>query len=208
MPGRDARKAAGHHGFHRGEGATVAPAQSRGASGVSGDLTVCLVGERSEPGRSGPVLAAVWMEDERVGLGPGGNIPPRCGLAPSSEKWRTERTQLGSVPLARLRSSSTFRSISPRVRGARSRPAELAHGRISRRVRPTGLTLPQAFSDYAAFFAGRLAGLEAMRVLSEPAAAANAYAVDEHLREEGNVVVLHVGGGTAEASVLTLVDGA
>ena len=77
-----------------------------------------------------------------------------------------------------------------------------------RRVRPTGLTLPQAFSDYAAFFAGRLAGLEAMRVLSEPAAAANAYAVDEHLREEGNVVVLHVGGGTAEASVLTLVDGA
>jgi len=103
---------------------------------------------------------------------------------------------------------SPFRSPSPRVRGARSRPAELAHGRISRRVRPTGLTLPQAFSDYAAFFAGRLAGLEAMRVLSEPAAAANAYAVDEHLREEGNVVVLHVGGGTAEASVLTLVDGA
>jgi len=70
-------------------------------------------------------------------------------------------------------------------------------------VRPTGLTLPQAFSDYAAFFAGRLAGLEAMRVPSEPAAAANAYADDEHLREEGNVVVLHVGGGTAEASVLT-----
>ena len=50
--------------------------------------------------------------------------------------------------------------------------------------------------------------MEAMRVLSEPAAAANAYDVDEHLREEGNVIVLHVGGGMAEASVLTLVDGA
>ena len=69
-------------------------------------VTVCLVGERSEPGRSEPVLAAVWMEDEWVGLAPGGNIPPRCGLAPSSEKWRTEPTQLGSVPRA---SSSPFR---------------------------------------------------------------------------------------------------
>ena len=73
-------------------------------------LVVCLVGERSKPGRSGSILAAVWMEDERVGLAPGGNIPPRCGLAPSSEKWRTERTQLGSVPRAHLRSSSPFRS--------------------------------------------------------------------------------------------------
>ena len=73
-------------------------------------LSVCLVGERSEPGRSGPGLAAVWMEDGRVGLAPGGNIPPRCGLAPSSEKWRTERTKLGSVPRAHLRSSSPFRS--------------------------------------------------------------------------------------------------
>ncbi|KAG2639459.1 hypothetical protein PVAP13_2KG010900 [Panicum virgatum] len=89
---------------------------------------------------------------------------------------------------------------------------ETAEAYLGHRVEAAILTLPQAFSDYAsrdaAFFAGRLAGLEAMRVLSEPAAAANAYAVDEHLREEGNVVVLHVGGGTAEASVLTLVDGA
>ena len=128
MPGRDARQAAGHHGYHRAEGATVAPAQSRGASGVSGDLTVCLVGERSEPGRSGPVLAAVWMEDGSVGLAPGGNIPPRCGLAPSSEKWRTERTQLGSVPRVRLRSSLRFAPLLHAF-------AELARGR---RSSPTG----------------------------------------------------------------------
>jgi hypothetical protein len=30
-------------------------------------LTVCLLGERSEPGRSEPVPVAVWLEDERVG---------------------------------------------------------------------------------------------------------------------------------------------
>jgi hypothetical protein len=46
-------------------------------------FTVCLVGERGEPGRSEPVPVAVWLEDERVGLAPGWNIPLRCGLAPS-----------------------------------------------------------------------------------------------------------------------------
>jgi hypothetical protein len=46
-------------------------------------LTVCLVGERGEPGRSEPIPVAVWLEDGRVGLAPGWNIPLRCGLAPS-----------------------------------------------------------------------------------------------------------------------------
>ena len=43
-------------------------------------FTVCLVRERSEPGRSEPVPVAVWLEDGRVGLAPEWNIPLRCGL--------------------------------------------------------------------------------------------------------------------------------
>ncbi|KAG2631228.1 hypothetical protein PVAP13_2NG006902 [Panicum virgatum] len=89
---------------------------------------------------------------------------------------------------------------------------ETAEAYLGHRVEAAIFTLPLEFSDEAsrgaAFFTGRLAGFEAMRVLSEPTAAANAHGVDERLRDEGSVVVLHVGGGTAEASVLTLVDGA
>jgi len=57
-------------------------------------------------------------------------------------------------------------------------------------------------------YAGRLAGLKAVRVaFSEPVAAAIAYGLSKNLCDEGNVVVLHVGGGTAEANVMTFVDG-
>ena len=57
------------------------------------EITVCLVGERHQPGRSGPVSAVVWIEEQRVGLAPKGNIPSRCGFTPSSENWRTEPTR-------------------------------------------------------------------------------------------------------------------
>ena len=56
-------------------------------------FTVCLVGERDQPGWSGPVPAVVWIEEQRVGLAPKGNIPSRCGFTPSSENWRTEPTR-------------------------------------------------------------------------------------------------------------------
>ena len=89
---------------------------------------------------------------------------------------------------------------------------ETAEEHLGHRVEAAILTLPLQFSDYAsrsaAVFAGRLAGLKAVRVgLSEPIAAAIAYGLSRNLRDEGNVVVLHVGGGTAEANVMTFVDG-
>ena len=53
-------------------------------------LTVCLVGERGEPGQSEPVPVAVWLEDGRVRLAPEWNILLRCGLDSSVKIWRTE----------------------------------------------------------------------------------------------------------------------
>ncbi|XP_066391744.1 heat shock 70 kDa protein BIP2-like [Miscanthus floridulus] len=89
---------------------------------------------------------------------------------------------------------------------------ETAEAHLGHRVEAAILTLLLEFFDYAsrsaAVFAGRLAGLKAVRaVLSEPVAAAIAYGLSRNLRDEGNVVVLHVGGGIAEASVMTFVDG-
>ncbi|XP_066391746.1 heat shock 70 kDa protein BIP2-like [Miscanthus floridulus] len=89
---------------------------------------------------------------------------------------------------------------------------EMAEAYLGHRVEAAILTLPLQFSDdasrSAAVYAGRLAGFKAVRVaLSEPVAAVVAYGVSRNLNDEGNVAVLHVGGGTAEASVLTFVDG-
>ncbi|KAL6642281.1 hypothetical protein ACP70R_020462 [Stipagrostis hirtigluma subsp. patula] len=73
------------------------------------------------------------------------------------------------------------------------------------------VTVPQHFhqaSTEAAMAAGRSAGLDIDDgTVSEPVAAAAAYGLHRKLREDGNALVLHVGGGTAYASVVTMMDG-
>ncbi|KAK3136218.1 hypothetical protein QOZ80_5BG0429870 [Eleusine coracana subsp. coracana] len=92
--------------------------------------------------------------------------------------------------------------------------SRLGGGGGHKKVRAAIITLPYDCHTCqcrdAPLHAARLAGFEATRLLYEPIAAAVAYdLVDKQLREEKehNVVVLHVGGGTAEATVMTFVDG-
>jgi len=70
------------------------------------------------------------------------------------------------------------------------------------------ITVPAYFDDaqrQATRDAGRLAGLEVLRLLSEPTAAALAYGLDRGTR--GTYAVYDLGGGTFDISILTLVDG-
>ncbi|KAK3126131.1 hypothetical protein QOZ80_7AG0552130 [Eleusine coracana subsp. coracana] len=80
-----------------------------------------------------------------------------------------------------------------------------------RKIRHAVFTLPEQFhSDTAreaVKFAAAMAGLSTMRILDEPITAATAYGLHRKLRDEGNVLVLHVGSGTAEATVMTFTDG-
>lgn len=54
--------------------------------------------------------------------------------------------------------------------------------------------------------AGRIAGLEVVRILNEPTAAAIAYGLNQGVKEK-NIVVYDLGGGTFDVSVLTIDDG-
>jgi|JI10StandDraft_1071094.scaffolds.fasta_scaffold02382_10 molecular chaperone HscA len=70
------------------------------------------------------------------------------------------------------------------------------------------ITVPAYFDDaqrQATRDAGRLAGLEVLRLLAEPTAAALAYGLDRGTR--GTYAIYDLGGGTFDISVLTLVDG-
>ncbi|MFN0248153.1 MAG: Hsp70 family protein, partial [Kofleriaceae bacterium] len=70
------------------------------------------------------------------------------------------------------------------------------------------ITVPAYFDDaqrQATRDAGRLAGLEVMRLLAEPTAAALAYGLDRGSR--GTYAVFDLGGGTFDISILKLVDG-
>jgi molecular chaperone HscA len=70
------------------------------------------------------------------------------------------------------------------------------------------ITVPAYFDDaqrQATRDAGRLAGLEVLRLLAEPTAAALAYGLDRGSR--GTYAVYDLGGGTFDVSILKLVDG-
>lgn len=70
------------------------------------------------------------------------------------------------------------------------------------------VTVPAYFSDsqrQATKDAGRIAGLEVMRIINEPTAAALAYGLDR--QDVNNVLVFDLGGGTFDVSVLELGDG-
>jgi molecular chaperone HscA len=70
------------------------------------------------------------------------------------------------------------------------------------------VTVPAYFDDgqrQATKDAGRLAGLEVLRLLNEPTAAAIAYGLDK--QKEGIFAVYDLGGGTFDISILTLTEG-
>ncbi len=83
--------------------------------------------------------------------------------------------------------------------------AELALGEpVSKAV----ITVPAYFNDaqrQATKDAGRIAGLEVLRLVNEPTAAALAYGLDK--RKQGIVAVYDLGGGTFDISILKLQDG-
>ena len=75
-------------------------------------------------------------------------------------------------------------------------------------VRQAVVTVPAYFDDaqrQATKEAGRLAGIDVLRLLNEPTAAALAYGLDK--RSQGTFAVYDLGGGTFDISILKLVEG-
>lgn len=75
-------------------------------------------------------------------------------------------------------------------------------------VQQAVITVPAYFSDsqrQATHDAGKIAGLEVLRIINEPTAAALAYGLDKE--EDQNIVVFDLGGGTFDVSILEIGDG-
>ena len=79
---------------------------------------------------------------------------------------------------------------------------------LGERVTEVVITVPAYFNDaqrHATRDAGRIAGLEVMRIINEPTAAALAYGLDKKGNE--TVLVFDLGGGTFDVSILDVGDG-
>ncbi|MBK8137735.1 MAG: molecular chaperone DnaK [Chloroflexi bacterium] len=82
-----------------------------------------------------------------------------------------------------------------------------AEAYLGEKVEKAVITVPAYFNDSqrnATKDAGRVAGLEVVRIINEPTASALAYGLD---RKSGTVVVYDLGGGTFDVSVLDINDG-
>ncbi len=85
---------------------------------------------------------------------------------------------------------------------------ETAEAHLGKRVTQAVITVPAYFNDaqrQATRDAGTIAGLEVLRIVNEPTAAALAYGLDK--KHGGKIVVFDAGGGTHDVSVLEIADG-
>jgi len=85
---------------------------------------------------------------------------------------------------------------------------ETAEGYLGEDVTQAVITVPAYFNDsqrQATKDAGKIAGLEVLRIINEPTAAALAYGLDK--KETGVIAVFDLGGGTFDVSVLEIGDG-
>ena len=88
---------------------------------------------------------------------------------------------------------------------------ETAEAYLGQTVKDAVITVPAYFNDsqrQATKDAGHIAGLNILRIISEPTAAALAYGLDKNIKnEEKNVLTFDLGGGTCDVSVLNIADG-
>ncbi|KAF5212335.1 70-kilodalton heat shock protein [Clavispora lusitaniae] len=87
---------------------------------------------------------------------------------------------------------------------------ETAESFLGTTVSDAVVTVPAYFNDsqrQATKDAGLIAGLNVMRIINEPTAAAIAYGLDKKSEHEKNVLIFDLGGGTFDVSLLSIEDG-
>eukprot|EP01125_Pyxidicula_operculata_P003811 TRINITY_DN151_c0_g1_i3.p1 TRINITY_DN151_c0_g1~~TRINITY_DN151_c0_g1_i3.p1 ORF type:complete len:647 (-),score=205.90 TRINITY_DN151_c0_g1_i3:88-2028(-) len=87
---------------------------------------------------------------------------------------------------------------------------QIAEAYLGYEVKNAVVTVPAYFNDsqrQATKDAGTIAGLNVMRIINEPTAAAIAYGLDKKGTGERNVLIFDLGGGTFDVSLLTIDDG-
>merc|ERR1711879_1130882 len=87
---------------------------------------------------------------------------------------------------------------------------ETAEAYLGTKVNDAVVTMPAYFNDsqrQATKDAGQICGMNVLRIINEPTAAAIAYGLDKKGSGERNILIYDMGGGTFDVSILTIEDG-
>ena len=91
-----------------------------------------------------------------------------------------------------------------------SKMKEIAESYLGMNVNDVVITVPAYFNDsqrQATKDAGTIAGMNIIRIINEPTAAAIAYGLDKKEKDEKNILIFDLGGGTFDVSILNIDDG-
>ena len=158
----------------------------------------------SEGSRTTPSVVAFSKDGERLV----GNIAKRqAGANPASTVSSIKR-EMGTDYKVKIDDKEyTPQEISAMILSKLKADAEAYLGQ---KVTQAVITVPAYFSDsqrQATKDAGKIAGLEVLRIINEPTAAALAYGLDKEENKNQKILIYDLGGGTFDVSILEIGDG-
>ncbi len=193
--------------------------------GPSGKAEIRVI-ENSEGARTTPSIVAISDSGERL---VGQSAKRQAVTNPTNTLYAVKRLigrryddplvakDKGMVPYAIVRGDNGDAWVE--ARGEKYSPSQIsaftlgkmketAEAYLGEPVTQAVITVPAYFNDsqrQATKDAGRIAGLEVLRIINEPTAAALAYGLDK--KKSGTIAVYDLGGGTFDISVLEIGDG-
>merc|ERR1711920_397490 len=125
--------------------------------------------------------------------------------------WPFNIVSVDGKPIIEVEVSGAMKKFTPEEISAMvlGRMKETAEEFLSKEVKNAVVTVPAYFNDaqrQATKDAGTISGLNVMRIINEPTAAAIAYGLDKKSGEK-NILVFDLGGGTFDVSLLTIDNG-
>lgn len=181
--------------------------------------------ENSEGARTTPSMVAFTDNERLVGY----PAKRQAVTNPENTLFAIKRLigrRYDSAEVAKFKEHSPFKIVSGdngdawvEVKGEKFAPSQIsaivlqkikeyAESYLGEKIDKAVITVPAYFNDsqrQATKDAGKIAGLEVLRIINEPTAAALAYGMDKNAT--GTIVVYDLGGGTFDVSILEIGDG-
>lgn len=158
----------------------------------------------AEGGRTTPSVVAINKDGERLV----GQVAKRQAVANHENTVTSIKRQMGTDHKVRLGGKEyTAPEISAMILSKLKADAESYLGSP---VTQAVITVPAYFNDsqrQATKDAGKIAGLEVLRIINEPTAASLAYGLDKGENNNQKILVYDLGGGTFDVSILEIGDG-
>ena len=158
----------------------------------------------AEGDRTTPSVVAYTKNGEKLV----GKVAKRQAVSNHENTIQSIKRKMGSDEKVTLNGKEyTPQEISAMILGKLKTDAE---SYLGEKVTQAVITVPAYFNDsqrQATKDAGKIAGLEVLRIINEPTAAALAYGLDKGENKNQKILVYDLGGGTFDVSILEIGDG-